>query len=200
MDLQQKQILRLHHQGHSLRSISRQLGIDRRTVKVYVELYKASGQPLGDLLASDTDITSVLVGEPPPKKTDQRYDEAKRFVENRKGLRRQPGFTIDNLYGDYLKMATSPYSRAQFYRLVGQLWSKERGSIKLNHKYGEKLYVDYTGKKLSYVDKATGEIIYTEVLVTILPASQYIYVEAMPSQKRGRFCARHNKRYGIHRR
>jgi len=63
----------------------------------------------------------------------------------------------------------------------------EQGSIRLNHIYGEKLYVDYTGKKLSYVDRETGEQISVEVMVTILPASQYIYVEAMRSQKQEDF-------------
>jgi len=57
----------------------------------------------------------------------------------------------------------------------------------INHIYGEKLYVDYTGKKLSYIDKETGQEINLEVLVTILPASQYIYMEAMLSQKKEDF-------------
>jgi len=50
-----------------------------------------------------------------------------------------------------------------------------------------KLYVDYTGKKLSYTDKATGEQIWVDVVVTKLPASQYIYMEAMLSQRQENF-------------
>ena len=43
---------------------------------------------------------------------------------------------------------------------------------------------DFAGKKLSYVNKATGEQIPVEVFVSILPCSQYTYVEACESQKR----------------
>jgi len=51
------------------------------------------------------------------------------------------------------------------------------------HLAGDKLYVDYTGKKLNYVDKSSGEIINVEVFVTILPCSGYTFVEATASQK-----------------
>ena len=39
------------------------------------------------------------------------------------------------------------------------------------HKAGDKLFVDFTGKKLSIVDTDTGEIIAVEVFVAILGAS-----------------------------
>ena len=56
-------------------------------------------------------------------------------------------------------------------------------SGKLVHLAGDKLYVDYTGKKLSCVDKTSGEIIDVEVFVAILPCSGYTFVEATASQK-----------------
>ena len=42
----------------------------------------------------------------------------------------------------------------------------------MEHKSGDKMYVDYTGDKLSFVDQATGEIVPTEVFVAILGSSQ----------------------------
>lgn len=188
IDMQQKQILRLHDLGYSIRRISRELGIHRRTVKSYIEHYKSSDTEISELIKPETDLVGHLALNPPPKEPDKRYTALKEFVEGQSNQRRKPGFTIDNLYGDYIKLApTEPYSKPHFYRLVRKIWNVEKGSIRLNHSYGEKLYVDYTGKKLSYVDKETGEQISVEVLVTILPASQYIYVEAMASQKQGDF-------------
>lgn len=61
------------------------------------------------------------------------------------------------------------------------------GGDKLNHKAGDKLYVDYTGKKLFYIDRSTGEQIEVEVFVGILPCSGYTYVEASPPQRREDF-------------
>jgi hypothetical protein len=34
----------------------------------------------------------------------------------------------------------------------------------MDHKAGDKLYVDFAGEKLSYTDKDTGEVIAVEVL------------------------------------
>ena len=50
------------------------------------------------------------------------------------------------------------------------------------HKAGDKLFVDYTGKKLQIVNKETGEIIPVEVFVATLGASQVTYVEATFTQ------------------
>lgn len=51
------------------------------------------------------------------------------------------------------------------------------------HKAGEKLFIDYAGKKLDIIDKQTGEIKPVEVFVATLGASQYTYVEASFSQQ-----------------
>ncbi len=46
-------------------------------------------------------------------------------------------------------------------------------SMVLQHEPGEKLFVDFAGKKLSYVDIETGEIIECLVFVVCLPYSDY---------------------------
>ena len=55
IDLQQKKIIRLHAQGCSIRKISKLLDIDRRTVKSYVEKYKASGIDPSELIKPEKD-------------------------------------------------------------------------------------------------------------------------------------------------
>ncbi|WP_268225866.1 IS21 family transposase, partial [Sinomicrobium oceani] len=57
------------------------------------------------------------------------------------------------------------------------------------HKAGDKLFIDYAGKKLSIVNKQTGEITEVEFFVAILGASQYTYAEASPSQQKEDFIA-----------
>jgi transposase/DNA-binding CsgD family transcriptional regulator len=188
MDMQQKQILRLYDLGYSRRRISRELGIHRKTIKGYIERYKLSGIEITEAVKPETDLVGPLSLGPPVKEPDKRYESFKVFIDGQSSQRSKPGFTIDNLYKDYKALdISSYYSKSHFYRLVRTLWNVEQGSIRLNHIYGEKLYVDYTGKKLSYVDRETGEQISVEVMVTILPASQYIYVEAMRSQKQEDF-------------
>lgn len=57
----------------------------------------------------------------------------------------------------------------------------------MNHKAGDKMYVDYAGKTLSIIDKDTGEIKEVQFFVAILGASQYTYAEASMSQQKEDF-------------
>lgn len=51
------------------------------------------------------------------------------------------------------------------------------------HKAGERMFVDFAGKKLQILDTITGELKSVEVFVAILGASQLTYVEAVESQE-----------------
>lgn len=52
----------------------------------------------------------------------------------------------------------------------------------LQHKPGEKLFIDFAGKKLSYINKETGEIVECQVFVACLPHSDYSFAMAVHSQ------------------
>ena len=57
----------------------------------------------------------------------------------------------------------------------------------MNHKSGDKMYVDYAGKTHSIIDKDTGELKEIQFFVAILGASQYTYAEATFSQQKEDF-------------
>ncbi len=50
--------------------------------------------------------------------------------------------------------------------------------MRLNHKAGEKLFVDYAGQTVPVIDPKTGEIQEAEIFVAVLGASSYTYAEA----------------------
>jgi hypothetical protein len=54
----------------------------------------------------------------------------------------------------------------------------------IEHKAGEKMFVDYTGKKLKIYERITGKEKEVEVFVAILGASELTYVEATESQRK----------------
>lgn len=54
----------------------------------------------------------------------------------------------------------------------------------LEHKAGDKMFIDYAGDKLSIIGRDTGEVLPVEVFVAILPCSQLTYVEAVMSQRK----------------
>jgi transposase len=59
--------------------------------------------------------------------------------------------------------------------------------MKMEHRAGDKLFVDFTGRKLQLVDRQTGEVRESEVFVAILGCSQLIFVMAVATQQKGDF-------------
>ncbi|SDF26133.1 Integrase core domain-containing protein, partial [Pricia antarctica] len=99
--------------------------------------------------------------------------------------RNHPGFTFLHHYHEYAQSAREPYGYTQFLEHYRRKYAKIKGSMKLEHEAGKEMFIDYAGKKLHIVDRETGELLPVEVFVAILPNSQYTYVEACKSQKRG---------------
>ena len=61
--------------------------------------------------------------------------------------------------------------------------------MRQEHVAGEKLYIDYAGKKPHIVDPKTGEVIEVELFVAVLGASNYTYAEATRTQRGPDFIA-----------
>src|SRR5690606_26640887 len=106
------------------------------------------------------------------------------YFEKVNAARSHPGFTFLFHYQEYAQSAREPYSYTQFMEHYRRKYAKVRGSMKLEHEAGKEMFIDFAGKKLHIVNKETGEIIPVEVFVSILPNSQYTYVQACPTQKR----------------
>ena len=178
-----KQIITLHLDGLSNRKIASTLGISRNTVNIYLrfidsckytckELLKLENKELQELFTSHTTIKN------------ERYNELMLYFEKVNTARNHPGFTFIYHYNEYKQEAKNPYSYTQFMEHYNRKYSKIKGSMKLEHQAGNEVFIDFAGKKLSIVDKATGEVKPVEVFIAILPHSQYTYVEACMSQKR----------------
>jgi transposase len=71
-------------------------------------------------------------------------------------------------------------------------WMDGRGLVmRQQHVAGEKAFVDYSGKKLSLVDAATGEVRDVELFVGVLGASNLTYAEATATQRGPDWIASH---------
>lgn len=181
MDL--KQIITLHLDGVSNRKIGATLSISGNTVNTYMRLFKGSDYSFKELLSFDNAGLEKLF----PSHTtidNERYDELMRYFEGMNKAVNHPGFTFLYHYQEYTQRAKQPYGYTQFMEHYRRKYSKTKGSMKLEHKAGNEMFIDYAGKKLHIVEKDTGEIVPVEVFVAILPNSQYSYVEACRSQKR----------------
>ncbi len=87
------------------------------------------------------------------------------------------------LWEEYIAENPDGYSRSQFsYHF--QVWRRSCDLVMhIEHKAGDKMFVDFAGKKLFITDKITGEKHEVETFVAILPASHYTFVYATENQK-----------------
>lgn len=180
MDL--RQLLELKHKGISNRKSADLTGIHRNSINTYVNLFTGSGQSYERLLLlSDKELHELF---PTPGTIDnERYQTLSSHFNYFLKELKKPGGTRQVLWKEYLLKHPNGYSYTQLNEHFNRWLKRIKSSGKLDHKAGDKVYIDYTGKKLNYVDKATGEIIQVEVFVGILPCSGYTFVEASPSQK-----------------
>ncbi|WP_461642398.1 IS21 family transposase [Labilibaculum euxinus] len=180
------QLIQLKLRGESNRSCSKILSIHRNTINYYVRQLKASGLQFSDLLElSDTELCELF---PTPNTTDtDRYQELSAYFSYFKKQMLLPGCTRETLWQEYLQKHPEGYGYTQFNEHLNKWLNKAKVSGKLNHKAGEKVFVDYCGKKLRIADKESGELRDVEVFVGILPCSGHTFVEASYSQKREDF-------------
>lgn len=180
-----KQVYRMYCEDYSRRRISRDLGISRNTVNKYVSLFQKSHLTVKEISELTNEEFSLLL-ETNNKENTRHSALFDYFPEVCKELKRV-GVTRYMMWEKYKIIDPGCLSYSRFCHLY-KLWSRSQNPImRFNHKAGDKLFVDYTGKKLSVVDKKTGELIEVEVFISVLGASGLTYVEACASQKREDF-------------
>ncbi|GFP19701.1 hypothetical protein HKBW3S03_01206 [Candidatus Hakubella thermalkaliphila] len=178
-----REIIRLHEEmGLSYRKIARALRISHPIVSQDIAEVKAAGLGYADIKTlSDTKLLELL--EKRRNETERYKKLSERFPYLAQELKKT-GVNRLLLWEEYRKECSNGYSYSQFcYHL--QVWLNAADvTMHLNHKAGDKAFVDFAGKKLSLVDLKTGEVRPVETFVAILGASQLTYVEAVESQKK----------------
>ena len=180
---QVKQILRMHNQGKGIKTIAKALSISKNTVKGYVRKAKMSSLSLEAILALEDPVLEGNLWPGNPAYKDERYEQIKSQLGYYRKELKKVGVTRMVLWEEYKAGHPNPYSYTQFCYHLQQYLHSSKPSMVLNHKAGDKLYVDFAGKLLSYIDRATGEIIKVQVFVACLPYSDYCFALAVPSQK-----------------
>ena len=178
-----RQILKLYYQALGKKKIAERLGISKNTVKHYIEVFKQLKTTKEEImLLSDVELNALFH---PPRQTavTAKMNRLIAFFPTVDKQMRKRGMTVIKVYQEYKeKEGDEAYSASQFYNYYSQ-WSKRiYPSMHIEHKVGDKMYVDYAGGALGYVDKDTGELKQAQVFVAILGWSQYAYVEAVESQ------------------
>lgn len=184
-----RKILRMHSQSRSILSIAAHTDASRNTVKKYLLAFKASGFTFNEVDALNDKELEDFFGKSREHKPNGRMQSMLRcFPQVDKELKRT-GVTRYMMWEAYRKEFPEGYQYSQFCFYYNQWKSRVNPVMHMEHKAGDKLYVDFAGQKLTVTDKQTGEVVEVEVFVAILGASQLTYVEAVSSQQKEDFIA-----------
>lgn len=179
-----KQLLLMYSQGHGKQTIAKRLSISKNTVKSYLSKFDNLHKETSELLKMpEPELERLFFAGNPSYKERDRYDVLQELLPYYAGELKRRGVNRQLLWEEYIASCSEGYSRSQFCYHLQQHLQIKKSSMVLSHTPGECLYVDFAGKKMSYVDKQTGELIECEVFVACLPYSDFGFVMAVPSQK-----------------
>ncbi|KKM83078.1 hypothetical protein LCGC14_1313060 [marine sediment metagenome] len=166
----------------SERQIAKALNVARTVVARYLNDFYKSGLSYKQIdEMADSELLSILENRKVNK--NEQYEKLSTqfpyFVKELKGK----GVTLNLLWKEYKKKHPDGYGNSQFcYHF--QIWrNASEVTMHMDHKAGDKMFVDYAGEKLVIIDPKTGKEQTVEVFVAILGCSQLTYVEASMSQQ-----------------
>jgi transposase len=183
-----RQLLRLYASGRGTKYISQSTGLARNTVKKYLLVFvqlRITMEELNEM--SDAQMSKIFFVKDVVPVANKRLVDLEVLLPSLASMLKKRGVTKQMIYAKYVLSCPDGYKSSAFLERLNTFMNVGKGSMKMEHKAGDKMFVDYTGKKLQVVDKLTGEIKDVEVFVAILGCSQLTFVMAMESQQKEDF-------------
>ena len=186
-----REILRLHSQGISQRSIAASCECSRNTVA------KVLGR------AEELGITWPLPGSMGDKALEMELFGAEREASTRKRpdyerIHRElsrSGVTLALLWNEYCEACrlegSLPLMYTQFCLYYRQYAVVHKATLRIDHKPGERMEVDWAGTTMALQDNITGKPIPVYLFVAALSCSGYAYAEGFVSQNQESWITAH---------
>ena len=190
-----REILRLRFErGLSHRQISASTGVSKGALSEYLRRASVAGLTWEVARTlDDGEVEARLFRYPGRNEPPRRVPIDLPWVHRE--LRRT-GVTLQQLWLEYREAAAqslpsggTPYGYSQFCDLYADFREKTDLSMRQVHRAGEKVFIDYSGKKPQIWSPETGEAIDVELFVAVLGASNYTFAEATRTQRLEDFCA-----------
>ena len=184
-----REILRqkwVHKKSH--RAVCGSLGVSSGAVTGLVTRAEAAGLDWARVQSMDDAALEVLLYARSEKGADLRTAPDPKYIH---AERRRPGVTLELLHLEYLEKNPGGYRYTQFCELYRRWVNARRLSMRQVHRGGEKLFVDYSGKRPCIADPKTGVLTDVELFVGVMGASNFTYAEATHTQKIADWIAAH---------
>lgn len=167
-------------EGKSHREIARLQSTSKDTVNTYVSRAEVAGIVSIEILNQTSDDALYEIIFPHPIKTGKAIGIDYDWIH--KELAR-PNVTLMLLWKELSAKSEKFYQYSRFCELYRE-WEKSREiTLRIPHKAGQKLFVDYAGTTVPViVNRKTGETQDAQIFIACLGVSQLTYVEASWSQ------------------
>lgn len=162
-----RKVIKFYCNGKSKLFISSYLSLSRNTVKKYISLFEVLGLSL-EVLNEKTDAElELLFSHTTVESISPKMQILYAFFPKMERELKKVGVTIQHLWEQYIALNPEGYKSSQFSHHY-KIWGKRVNPVMhMNHKAGDKMYVDYAGKTLSIIDKESGEIKEVQFFVAI---------------------------------
>ena len=167
----------------SRREISNALNISRRQIGRYLDKFNATGILYEEIIKlCDDDIIAYFKDKKNHLESDQFKKLQKQLPQLEIELKGK-GVTLQLLWEEYTLKNPDGYCYSHFCHHYKKWRSYLDIYMHIEHKPGDKMYVDYAGHKFKITNMLTGEEKDAEIFVAILGLSELVYVESTLTQQ-----------------
>ena len=190
-----KEILRLHSLGINNTRVAESCGCARSTVISTVQRAQEKGITWEDIRSlGEADVARKLY---PATSMGRQYKIPDcEYVHQEM---QKSGVTLSLLWVEYCEQCRAngelPYQSTQFNKYYADFVHKTKATMRLEHKPGETMQVDWAGQTAHIVDTDTGEQLDAYLFVAVLPYSGYAYTEAFLDMKQDAWITAHVNAY-----
>ncbi len=179
-----KEILRLKSMNYSLRQIAASVRSSHHTIKNVLELARKHNITF----PVDDDVTNAELERLfYPERKSSRGERAEPDFDYIHKELAKPGVTLTLLWNEYCENCYSngkiPYMSTQFGDKYRRWARVTKATMRIQHKPGDAMQVDWAGNTIPYYDSVTGAESAAYLFVAVLPCSGYFYVEDCEDMK-----------------
>lgn len=143
-----RQIIRLYSLGNGIKTIHGMVGISRNTIKKYVKIWHSLDLSFEEFSTkSDAELSVLFMAPVSNASENKRLAELESLLPEFSQRLKRKGVTRDMLHKEYLSRYPDGYSRSRFNNALHTYLQLSRPVMHIEHKAGDKLYIDFTGSK-----------------------------------------------------
>lgn len=171
----------------SIKGTARKMRVSKNTVRDYLRKCQLKGIDFSEVTQmADEELYGIFY-------SGETHFESKRqanfnmTVDYWLSELKKTGVTRKLLWEEYREEHLSGFSYSQFCDRLKQHIKRKDLTLAMHHPPAEQLMLDFAGSKILWYDSLSGEKYYAEVLIGVLPHSQYTFAVALPDQKTSSF-------------